>query len=82
MIESFTALFIKYYIYMYKVLLAIVSDRKIGFQSIFWKTFLAMLQTQLYFSIVFYPQMDGLVQKANKQVQIFLRAYISQNLND
>jgi hypothetical protein len=69
--ESFTGLFIEYYIYIHDVPLAIISDRDIQFQSTFWKMITAALGTKLWFFTTFYPNMDSLAEEANDTVQIF-----------
>jgi hypothetical protein len=80
--EIFAAFFIENYIGAYAVSSAIMSDREVRFQRVFWKTFMTALGTKLYLSLVFNPQTDDLAEVAKDTVRTFLRADLTQNFDN
>jgi hypothetical protein len=59
-----------------------VSDRDVRFTSVSWEEFTKLLDRKLRFSMAFHPQSNGLSEKANDSVQIFLLAYALQSVNE
>jgi hypothetical protein len=80
--EKFVRLFIHYYVRAYGIPTAIVTDRDIRFQCAFWEAFTMAVGTKCKFSTAFHPETDGLAEKANDMVQIFLRGYATADLNN
>ena len=54
----------------------IISDRDVKFTGIFWKALFKGLGTQLNFSTVYHPQMDGQSERVNQVPKDILRMYV------
>jgi hypothetical protein len=80
--QKFARLFLDYYVRAHRIPMAIITDRDVRFQSVFWKAFTKAFSTKWKFSTAFHPQMDGLAEKANDIVQTFLPAYATADLNE
>ena len=61
---------------------SIVSDRGPQFISALWKSFNRRLGTQMNLSTAFHPETDGQTERANQDIEIFLRAYTCENQDD
>jgi hypothetical protein len=82
LVEKFVRLFLDNYVRAYKIMMAIVTDRDIYFQSLFWEPFTNVVSTKYKFSMGFLLQTDRLVEKANNIMQIFLHTYASTDPNE
>ena len=47
---------------------SIVSDRDTKFTSIFWKELHRLMGSKLLMSIMFHPQTDGAMERANRSI--------------
>ena len=60
----------------------IISDQDVLFTSHFWKKLHMLLNIELCLSSVFYPQMDGVTEHANKTMTQMLRQCVSLKQKD
>jgi hypothetical protein len=61
---------------------SIVSDRGSNWTSKFWRTFCDLAGIQQRLSTAYHPQTDGGPERANQEIQAYLRAYISYTQTD
>jgi hypothetical protein len=61
---------------------SIVCDRGPQFISAIWKSFCRRLRIQTNLSTAFHPQTDGQTERANQDVETFLRLYTNENQDD
>ena len=61
---------------LHGVPISIVSDRGTQFTSKFWESFQKALGTQLRFSTVFHPQIDGQSERTIQTLEDMLRACV------
>jgi len=59
----------------------VISDRDVKFTSAFWKELFAGLNTNLNFSTIYYPQMDGQTERTNQIIEDMLCMYVRTKLN-
>ncbi len=57
----------------------IVSDTDPRFFGKFWQSFMRKLNTKLNMSTARHPQIDGLTERVNKTMQIWLRCYTTES---
>ena len=63
------------------ILAAIISDRDPKFTAELQKEVFGLLGTKLLFSIAYYPQTDGQLERTNQTVEIAIRMGIADNLD-
>ena len=63
------------------ILVAIISDRDPKFTTKLQKEVFGLLGTKLLFSIAYYPQTDGQLERTNQIVKIAIRMGIADNLD-
>lgn len=56
---------------------SIVSDRDKIFTNNFWQHLFKALGTQLDLSNVYHPQSDGLTERLNQSLEMYLRCFVS-----
>ena len=61
---------------------AIVSDRGSQWTDGFWARFCTLVGTERKLSTAFHRQTDGATERANQEVQAYLRAYIAYEQDD
>ncbi|ESK83996.1 hypothetical protein Moror_11546, partial [Moniliophthora roreri MCA 2997] len=61
---------------------SIVSDRDKLFISKFWQELMSLLQTDIRTSTAYHPQTDGLTERSNQVLEIYLRSYCSYHQDD
>lgn len=54
----------------------IISDRDTRFTSLFWKSFMSMLQCKIAMSTAYHPQTDGLTERFHRSIEQVLRSYV------
>ena len=59
----------------------LISDRDAKFTFSFWKELFAGLNTNLNFSTIYYPQMDGQTERTNQIIEDMLCMYVRTKLN-
>jgi transposase InsO family protein len=59
----------------------VISDRDVKFTSAFWKELFAGLNTNLNFSMIYHPQMDGLIERTNQIMKDMPRMYVRTKPN-
>ncbi|PKI67971.1 hypothetical protein CRG98_011567 [Punica granatum] len=64
------------------VLTTIVSDRDPRFMGRFWTELFKLLGMSLNFSTSLYPQTDGLMERVNALLELYLRHYVSTTRKD
>lgn len=61
---------------------AITSDRGTNWTSKFWKRLCELVKIDQRLSTGYHPQTDGATERANQEVQTYLRAYVSYTQHD
>lgn len=61
---------------------AIVSDRGTNWTSKFWRRLCELVKLEQRLSTGYHPQTDGATERANQEVQTYLRAYVSYTQHD
>lgn len=61
---------------------SIVSDRGLQFVSTLWKSFCKRMGIEVNVSTAFHPETDGQTERANQDVETFLRTYTNEHQND
>ena len=59
----------------------VILDRDVKFKSTLWKELFAGLNTNLNFSTIYYPQMDGQTERTNQIIEDMLCMYVRTKLN-
>jgi hypothetical protein len=54
----------------------IIFDRDTKFTSSFWKSFMVGFETKLFFSIAYFPQIDGQTERVNQILEDMLRMHV------
>ncbi|GME64610.1 uncharacterized protein ACHE_50633A [Neofusicoccum parvum] len=60
----------------------IISDRGPQFISEFWQGLCKLLQIDHRLSTAYHPEMDGQTENANKEIEVYLRHYVSYHQDD
>ena len=71
-------IFMKEIFRLYGLPKVIVSNRDTKFTGNFWKALFKGLGTQLNFSTVYHPQMDGHTKRVNQVLEDMLRMYVME----
>uniref|UniRef100_A0A8C5PI99 Uncharacterized protein n=1 Tax=Leptobrachium leishanense TaxID=445787 RepID=A0A8C5PI99_9ANUR len=74
--------FIQNVVRLHGVLLGIESDRGTQFVSQFWRGFCENLGIRLNFSSAYHPQTNGAAERANQNVEQYLRCFASEKQNE
>ena len=61
---------------------AIVSDRGVQFVSLVWKQICDLLRIKRRLSTAYHPETDGATERANQELEVYLRAYVSYEQDD
>ena len=61
---------------------SIISDRGSTFISKFWRELTKLLGIDLRTSTAYHPQSDGLTERTNQTLEVYLRAYVSYQQDD
>ncbi|KAI0995841.1 hypothetical protein K3495_g12340 [Podosphaera aphanis] len=61
---------------------AITSDRGTNWKSKFWKRLCELAEMNQRLSTAYHPQTDGATERANQEVQTYLRAYVTYTQHD
>lgn len=61
---------------------SIISDHRSVFVSKFWRELTRLLQIDLRTSTAYHPQTDGLTERTNQTLEVYLRAYTSYQQDD
>uniref|UniRef100_A0A8C5R5U5 Gypsy retrotransposon integrase-like protein 1 n=1 Tax=Leptobrachium leishanense TaxID=445787 RepID=A0A8C5R5U5_9ANUR len=71
-------IFISNVVRLHGIPLGIVSDRGTQFVSRFWKGFCKSVGIDLSFSSAYHPQTNGAAERANQNIEKYLRCFISE----
>ena len=74
--EQYAMLYVLEIVRLHGIPLSIVFDCDSKFTSIFWKSLHKVMGTRLRFSIAFYPQMDGQLERTIQTLKDMLRACV------
>ncbi|RDB15235.1 hypothetical protein Hypma_004746 [Hypsizygus marmoreus] len=77
--EDFGALFTKHVACKYGLPETIITDRDPRWTSDFWRAVAAAVRTKMSLSSSHHPQHDGQTEIVNKQIEVMLRAYVSDD---
>lgn len=80
--ERLANLFIKNYFPHYWIPHAIVSDRGPQFVNAFWNTVTKLLGIQQRLSTAYHPETDGSTERANQELETYLRTFVALEQND
>ena len=61
---------------------AITSDRGTNWTSKFWKRLCELVGMEQRMSTAYHPQTDGATERANQEIQTYLRAYVTYTQSD
>jgi hypothetical protein len=54
----------------------VISDRDVKFTSTFWKELFPGINTNLNFSMIYHPQMDGHTERRNQIIEDMICMYV------
>ncbi|GJF00793.1 hypothetical protein PsYK624_170940 [Phanerochaete sordida] len=77
--EGFAELFVKNVACKFGIPEYIITDRDPRWTSEFWRHVARYLRIEMWFSSSHHPQHDGQTEVANKQLEVMLRSYVSQD---
>ena len=74
--EAVTETFIRIFYRQYRLLRAIVSDRRTQFIRALWARVCQLLKIVRRLSIAFSPETDRSIERINQNVEAFIRTYV------
>lgn len=80
--KGLAAIFIQYYIPHHWIPRAIVSDRGPQFVNAFWSTICQLLNINQRLSTAYHPETDGSTERANQEIETFLRTFVTYEQDD
>lgn len=80
--EGLAKIFIKFYLPHHWIPRAIVSDRGSQFVNGFWKTVCDKLKISHRLSTAYHPEIDGQTERANQEVETYVRKFVTYEQND
>lgn len=80
--EGLAKLFFQYYLPHHWIPRAIVSDRGPQFVNAFWNTICHRLKINQRLSTAYHPETDGSTERANQEVETYLRTFIAYEQSD
>lgn len=80
--EGLAKIFFQYYIPHHWIPKAIVSDRGVQFVNAFWKTICKRLNINQRISTAYHPETDGSTERANQEVETYLRTFVAYEQDD
>lgn len=80
--EGLAKIFIRHYLPHHWIPKAIVSDRGSQFVNAFWGTICKLLHINQRLSTAYHPETDGATERANQEVEIYLRTYVGYHQDD
>ena len=80
--EDVAKVFLRSFVRHHGIPIAITSDRGPQFVSFFWGRLCNLLHITRRISTAFHPETDGATERANQEVEAYLRAYTTYQQND
>ena len=80
--EGLADIFIKNYVPHHWIPKAIVSDRGPQFVNAFWNTICRQLKINQRLSTAYHPETDGSTERANQEIETYLRAFVTYEQSD
>lgn len=80
--ESIASLFLKHYVSHHWIPKAIVSDRGSQFVNGFWNQLCKLLGITQRLSTAYHPETDGATERANQEVETYLRTFVTYQQHD
>ena len=80
--EGLAKVFLQYYVPHHWIPKSIVSDRGPQFVNAFWSLICEQLNINQRLSTAYHPETDGSTERANQEVETYLRTFVAYEQND